>query len=384
MNFLTFIIKNLLRRKARSVLTACGIALAVATLITLLGVADDFQNAILQSFQNEGSDIVISPKGELLQVAGDLPESHGPAIAAVPGVTAVSQGLIEQLAMEIDGDQVPVLLQGWRHGSFSFDDLDVVEGRMIEPDEDHVTLLGALLAEKMHAGVGDTVEFQEEPFKVVGIFESPTRLKRGSAVMLLHQLQDLMVREGSVTGFSVQVAADIKSEPGGVDRVADAIDILADEDGASLGLEATPTEAFVRNSFQLKATRAMAWFTSIIAVGVGSFGMLNTMIMSVMERIREISVLRAMGWRRQRVVLMIVGESVLLSVTGAAIGTGVAFAVSRAMAQMPQVNGFLSGHIAPWVVLCGLAIALLVGLCGAAYPAWRASRLLPSEGLRYE
>ena len=104
MNFLTFIIKNLLRRKARSVLTACGIALAVATLITLLGVADDFQNAILQSFQNEGSDIVISPKGELLQVAGDLPESHGPATAAVPGVGLVMLTLVlNQVGLPVEG-----------------------------------------------------------------------------------------------------------------------------------------------------------------------------------------------------------------------------------------------------------------------------------------
>ncbi|QDV66527.1 Macrolide export ATP-binding/permease protein MacB [Rosistilla carotiformis] len=384
MNFATFILKNLLRRKARSLLTMCGIAVAVATTIALLGVSDDFQSAVLQSFKNEGSDIVISPKGSLLQIAGDMNEAVADDIRKVPGVAAVSQGLLEQIAMEIDDNQVPVLLQGWKHGTFAFNDIEIIEGRSLEPDDVDAVMLGEALAEKMHAKVNQPIEIQDETFNVVGIYDSKTLLKRGAAIMLLRRLQDLMLREGSVTGFSVQVDPEIKADADAIEAVCERIDNLNDADGNSLNLDASSTDDYVRDNFQLKLTRAMAWVTSLIAVGVGTIGMLNTMIMSVMERIREISVLRAMGWRRGRVIAMIVGESIVLSIFGAALGAGVAIVGSHYITKMPQVNGFLSGHIAPWVLAAGMTIAFFVGLIGAAYPAWRASRLLPSEGLRYE
>ena len=384
MNFATFILKNLLRRKARSMLTMCGIAVAVATTIALLGVSDDFQSAVLQSFKNEGSDIVISPKGALLQIAGDMNESIADVIRTVPGVEDVSSGLLEQIAMDIDGNQVPVLLQGWPHGTFAFNDLQLEEGRMLKADDKDAVMLGRALADKMGAQINETVEIQDETFTVVGIYDSKTLLKRGAAVMLRPRLQDLMLREGSVTGFSVQVEPELKGDEVAIERIANAIDKLNDSEGNSLNLEASSTEDYVRDNFQLKLTRAMAWVTSLIAIGVGTIGMLNTMIMSVMERVREISVLRAMGWRRSRVIAMVVGESVILSILGAAFGAVLALVGSHYITMLPQVSGFLSGNIAPWVILSGLLIAFFVGLVGAAYPAWRASRLLPSEGLRYE
>lgn len=384
MSFTTFIFKNLLRRKARSSLTIFGIAVAIAATTALLGAADDFQRSVLQSFENEGSDIVISPKGTLLQIAGDMDETIGNRIAQVPGVQEVSQGLIEQVAMDIDDNQVPVLVQGWKHGTYAFNDIDVQQGRILEATDQDAVILGTVLAQKLRAAVGDTIQISEEPFQVVGVFDSPTLLKRGSAVMLLHRLQRLMLREGSVTGFSVHVDPSMKDNDALVRQITDRIEALTDDEGNSLNLAASATADFVRDNFQLKITRGMAWVTSLIAVTVGAIGMLNTMIMSVMERVREISVLRAIGWRKSRVVAMIMGEAVVLSCLGALLGIVMAIVGSRVLAGNSHVNGFMSGHIASWVLATAAAIAICVGVAGAAYPAWRASRLQPSEGLRHE
>lgn len=382
-NFVTFILKNLLRRRARSLLTMCGVAVAVGTTIALLGVADDFTSAVLQTFKAENADIVVSPKGELMQVAADMPESHADAIRKVPGIVDVSKGLLEQVAMVVDDQQVGVLLQGWEHGSYSFSDLRIASGRMLVENETAAVMLGVQIAENLEAKVGDVIDIQDEDFKVVGVFEA-SQMKNGSIVMLLSELQELMVREESVTGFTARVGDDIKNDVDAVKRIAQAINDLTDDEGESLRLAASPTDEYIRNNFQLKLMRAMAWVTSLIAISVGTIGMLNTMIMSVMERVREISVLRAMGWRRSRIIAMIIGESVLLSLGGAILGAVFAIGGSGLMAKTPQVSGFLSGHVAPWVVLAGLIISVIVGLIGAAYPAWRAAKLLPSEGLRYE
>jgi putative ABC transport system permease protein len=128
----------------------------------------------------------------------------------------------------------------------------------------------------------------------------------------------------------------------------------------------------------------MAWLTSVIAVVVGTIGVLNTMIMSVVERVGEISLLRAVGWRKSRVVKMLVGESLLLSVAGAVLGTMGAIVLTRWLTTLPAVVDIIPGSIAPSVIAKGFLMALVVGLLGGAYPAFQAARLLPSEGMRHE
>jgi putative ABC transport system permease protein len=128
----------------------------------------------------------------------------------------------------------------------------------------------------------------------------------------------------------------------------------------------------------------MAWMTSAVAVVIGAVGMLNTMVMSVFERTREIGILRAIGWRRSRVVRMILMESILLSIGGGVIGTVSAVLLIRFLSSTPSVSGLISGNI-PWTVMGqGFLIALLVGLIGAAYPAYRGAQLLPTEAIRHE
>ena len=128
----------------------------------------------------------------------------------------------------------------------------------------------------------------------------------------------------------------------------------------------------------------MAWVTSAVALVIGAVGMLNTMIMSVFERTREIGILRAIGWGRWRVVRMILTESILLSLAGGVVGAGGAIALVRVLANQPAVAGMVSGDVAPIVIAQGFAIALCVGLLGAAYPAYRGAQLLPTEALRHE
>ncbi|HEY1065137.1 MAG TPA: FtsX-like permease family protein, partial [Pirellulales bacterium] len=111
---------------------------------------------------------------------------------------------------------------------------------------------------------------------------------------------------------------------------------------------------------------------------------LNTMIMSVVERTKEISVLRAIGWRRFNIIRMILGESVVLCALGAGVGCLIAVSFIFALTKLPQANGFIEGSVSSTVFLKGLMIATAVGVLGGAYPAYRASTLEPTEGLRHE
>jgi putative ABC transport system permease protein len=106
--------------------------------------------------------------------------------------------------------------------------------------------------------------------------------------------------------------------------------------------------------------------------------------MSVFERTREIGILRAIGWRKSRVVRLILYESLLFSVAGAVVGIVAAVALTHALTWLPLLSGFIQGDVAPAVMIQGFFIALAVGLLGGAYPAYRGAHLLPTEALRHE
>ena len=99
---------------------------------------------------------------------------------------------------------------------------------------------------------------------------------------------------------------------------------------------------------------------------------------------REIGILRAMGWRKMRVVRMILAESVLLSILGALVSILGALAVTQLLTRVPPVNGYIRGDVAPFVMLEGVLIAVAVGVIGGAYPAYRGAQLLPTEAIRHE
>ena len=123
---------------------------------------------------------------------------------------------------------------------------------------------------------------------------------------------------------------------------------------------------------------------SLLAVGIGAIGVTNTMVMSVFERTREIGILRAVGWSRRRVMSAVLAESLVLcglaAVAGVAIGTVAGGRVTR----VPQIANLVEPAYEPAVYVRAIAIGLIVGVAGAAYPAVRATRLTPMEALRHE
>ncbi len=110
--------------------------------------------------------------------------------------------------------------------------------------------------------------------------------------------------------------------------------------------------------------------------------MLNTMIMSVYERIREIGTLRAVGWRKFQVVRMILVEALVLSIAGAVLGSLAAEGMTFGLSKLPSASGFVAGDIAPAVIAEGCIAALLVGVASAIYPAIWGASLSPVEAMR--
>lgn len=374
--FTTFIFRNLVRRPLRSLLTAFAIAIAIGAVIALVGIANGFEHTFLKLYANAGVDMVVVRKGTRHRENSTLDETLGDRIKQIEGVREVLAGLADSVSFEEQG-LYSVVIQGWEPETPVFKHLKIIEGRMLSKADHRAIMLGTILAGNLGKKVGDRLEVVEgETYDIIGVYESRNVFENGALVIPLKELQRLMDRQGKVTGFSLVL--DNPHDPGAVQELRRKIEALAP------GLSALPTTDHVKSITEIRLARGMAWLTSSIALFIGFFGMMNTMVMSVNERMHEIGILRALGWRVLRIIRMVIMESIFLSILGALVGMVGAVVLLRVLTHTPAVNGLIEGHIDPELLGFALLIAIVLGLLGSLLPAVRAARMLPTEALRHE
>ena len=218
---------------------------------------------------------------------------------------------------------------------------------MLDAGDTHKVLLGQRRAAALNKKVGDTITFDadtQHPYEVVGVFKSHVVFEDSGAIVSFSDGQALTGKR--VTGFSVRVKRTTPDGQAEIAAVKQKIEALRDPKDPTAKLDAQSPEKYVQSVSQLQLIRAVAWLVSAIAFAVGVITMLNTMAMSVMERTQEIGILRAVGWRRFRVVRMILGEAVVLAAAAAAAGTVIAFLGMQSLTLSPKVNGFIEPDLA--------------------------------------
>jgi putative ABC transport system permease protein len=376
MRFSTIVVKNAIQRPLRSILTTMAIAVAVGTVVSFVGISYGFERSFLDLYRGSGIGLVVVRAGSRQRMTSTLDERLADRIRLLPGVRDVIGGLMDTVSFT-DLGLYGTLVQGWTPETMAFDHLRLVSGRALKRDDGKAVILGSILAKILGKDVGDTLPLYEgEEFRIVGVYRSSNVFEEGAMVIPLTQLQRLMERPGQVTGFSV--IFDRSADRATLERVCRQIQALAP------GLQAMTTDEHVQSLTEIQMAKAMSWLISAIALVLGTFGVMNTMVMAVAERTREIGILRAVGWRRRRVAWLILLESVMLSLLGAILGGVGAGVLLRLLTLVPTASGLIDGRIPPIVLAYGLAGAVVVGLTGGLLPAYRASRMLPTAAFRYE
>ena len=255
-----------------------------------------------------------------------------------------------------------VLASGWAEDSFFWQNVPLEEGRQPQRGERKVALMGIDLARALQKHAGDTIGLLGEPFQIVGITRFNSVINRNLVVVPLTDLQELTFRPGALTFLSIKLAHP--EDPAEVDRVSKAIEAASD-------LSATKSENVLRNDSMIGLLRAVSAAMAWVALLMGVLMVLNTLLMVVLERTREIGILAAIGWSRGRIMVAIVIEGFILSAIGSAAGIVIGVAGSqsvecnsghrpvrcRAADTRPRrrdgPGGNRAGH--SWFVLSGLA-----------------------------
>jgi putative ABC transport system permease protein len=374
MRFSTLIARNLLRRGVRTALTVVGLGIGIAAVVALLGIAWGFERSFLTLYESKGIDLVVVRAGASTKLTSSLDESLGEKLRNVLGVRSVAGSLVDVVSFE-SANLVSVMVNGWDPESLLFRGVRVLKGRALTTRDQNAAMLGRVLAINLGKKAGDMVEVAGEPFRVVGIFESDSLFENGGLIIPRAELGKMMGREGDVTGFVVSAdQADRRSLDALKTRIENALP----------GVAALPARDYVQGDIQIRLAKSMAWATSAIALVLGSVGVLNTMMMAVFERTGEIGLLRALGWRRRRVLGLILGEALALGGAGSVVGSALGFAGVRVLAASPTASGFIAPDLPLAVLAVGLALGVGLSVLGGLYPALRAAALDPTEALRHD
>jgi ABC-type antimicrobial peptide transport system permease subunit len=362
------IFANLWRRKTRTFLTALGIAVGVAAVVALSAFGNGLADGFDRMFGTSSADLTVAQKDAAMLMISSLDEGLGDQLRAVPGVEQ-AVGVVFGVVQMTNAPYFVVMGEDPR--GFSIQRYRLIAGGPITGPRQ--LLLGEIAARNFKKAVGETFRLQGGSYRVMGIYQTGVSLEDGGAVMPLDDAQRAFARRDQVSYFALKV------------RRADQIDALkAAIEERWPDLTATRSGEATRGSEFIGLYRSFGLFLGVFAALVGGLGMMNTTLMSVLERTREIGVLRALGWRRRRVMALILGEALVVAVLGGLLGLGLGVGLILLARSTPAVESLLPGALSPEILAQGFFIAVLLGLIGGVYPTWRAAQLAPSEAMRYE
>ncbi|MEA3397279.1 MAG: ABC transporter permease [Chloroflexota bacterium] len=360
-------LRNVMRQPTRTLLTISGIAIAMIAIITLGALGDGLVKQVTGMTGGLGTQLVGMEADASIDLS-TIDEGVVRRLTTLPGVRAAEGFLTGYTTV---GDLPFFVVFGYRPRGLAIRDFRIIEGQALASKRQ--IILGRVAAENLNKKVGQNLHLFDSTYKIVGIYETGVPMQDGGGVISLRDAQNLFGQPHKVSFLGIWL-----DDPRQAAAVAQEIEAHFPEVSISQASD------FTEDIVDLRMMRNSTWAIALMALIVGGLGMTNTMVMSVFERTREIGVLRALGWRRRRVLRMILHEAITLSLLGGVLGIGLGVLMTLSLNATPWLQGFIKMQFSVGLFVKASLTALVLGAVGGLYPAWRASNLLPVEALRYE
>jgi putative ABC transport system permease protein len=397
-------LENLRRRKLRSVLTIIGIFIGITAVVALISMGQGLQNMIAGEFAKLGSDkitvmgyngIAASPFVSAT-LATPITTDDLKVVKNAKGVDTAGAILLSNVELNYGSQTKLTFAAGIpeddsRKMIIESQDAEVKQGRMLDPGETKSVVVGAYVADGLFdkkVYLGDKINIQGQEYRVVGILKSMgNRIDDGAIYLNLKEFRVLIDKPKIVS----EILAKIKpgEDPKQVAKTIE--DKLrkhrSEKEGAETFQVSTSEELMASFAMILGVVQAVIIGIAAISLIVGAVGIMNTMYTSVVERTKEIGLMKAVGARNSDITLVFLFESGLLGLSGGVLGVlfGTAFGkIAEILAQQALGSNAFVAAITPTLVLGSLAFAFIIGTLSGVLPARQAASLKPADALRYE
>jgi putative ABC transport system permease protein len=364
---LGIIAMNLTRRPARTVLTAAGIAVGVATIVALLSFTQGLRNTAAGLVHLGGSDLGVFQAGVADPTASVLPEAMVGRLRASPEVADATPLL---LIVEGVARESGAVVFGAEERGFFARQLVIVSGaRPAAPGAQ--VLVGDRLAAHLKLAPGSALRIKGKVYRVVGIYHAGIPFEDSGAVLSLAEARRLTGRQGEETSVVVRLTPGTRAG-----RAAPALQ----REFPGTQVISEPNQALRAGANGTLISKAILVIV-VIALIVGVIGVANTMAMAISERQAELGLLSTVGWSPARVAALILGEGVAVSAIGAAVGLLFGVIGADLLVKALGVSAYVSPSVTAWGLGRGLLVGVAIGVLGGIYPAWRVTRMTPLKAL---
>lgn len=369
MTFLSLIFKNIWRNKIRTLLTVLGVSIGIATIVVFGLATSGLKESITQMIKPGKIDFTVAKASAADLIVSFLSKEQIDQIKNVPGVKEVVPYVLTIIS---SGGNPYFVIGGLEVNKLELAGAEIIEGRAYDNADE--VIIGKIAIKNKNLKIGDLIELNKKNYKIVGVFESGVTYQDSGVITTIQESQRIQGITDKVTMVMVKVADNYN-----VKEVARKVE-ETDKDFISI----INLEDYNTVDQGAKAMDAVSWAISLLAIVIGGIGVMNTIIMSVFERTREIGVLRAIGWKRRQIITMILSESIIIGILAAVIGIIMGLALIWLVMQSEIGKSWLKINYDIIIFTRALIVSLLVVLGGSVYPSFKASKLKPTEALRYE
>jgi putative ABC transport system permease protein len=397
--------KNIKERMSRSILTLLGIAIGIMAIISLMGIGEGMNVAVegeLSSLSdtiivNVGEGFSIFSFGQLEDTGEYLTERDITDLERIPGVKEVNTQLtgIASLSFNGDDNSVTVTVTGMDIETMNlrYGLADLLEGNLLDVGDQSKILIGYDVAYDYFdndISVGSRVKINGKKFFVNGIFSQQGfgGVSTNDDLVLLTS-RDFQKATGESNIYSATVTVYDVNE---VESIALEIEHVINENHGEENFASATSMSSILDSIQsiMGIMQTVLIAIASIALVVASIGIMNTMLTSVMERTREIGIMKAIGATNKDIMSIFIIEGLLLSIVGGVSGIIIGIFGSKGIAAVLSNMGPGGGGpplepvITFMAIALGVSVSMIVGIISSLYPAWKAARMSPIEAVRYE
>jgi putative ABC transport system permease protein len=388
---------TLKHRKTSSILTILGIVIGISAIISLLSISVGLQQSISEQLEGMGSDkiIVMLGSGGGFDFSAFTTEGlNDEDVKTIEGITGVKMAaglLFKTLPVKYKGEVVSTYISGGTEEAYNkmfleMKIFEIEEGRTVRKGERGVAVIGSRVVDSVfedEVNIGDSIYIKDKKFKVIGSLKSIGNSQDDQNIYIpLDDMRELVGGKESLTMIYVQV-----SNTNNIDSIADKIEKKLEDKYGDNTITALTSEQLAESvgSIFSVLTFFVGGIASISLI-VAGVGIANTMFISVMERTKEIGVMKAIGATNYNVMEIFLIESGMLGFLGGAIGCAIGYLLSRiinivAVGMLPVT---FEATVTPDMILLGLGFSVAIGIVSGIWPARRAAKLQPVEALRYE